>query len=545
MKVLQAADAANLVRNGDTVAICGVVSLLSTEAVLRALEERFAKTGAPHGLTVISPCRTGWSQAQATTGLEHLSAPGMMRRLIASSYNVRDTPRLVSGAVANEIETYVLPMGVLYRWMRECAARSPGLLTQSGIGTFFDPASPAEAGDIRVNPEARELDLVQRVTVGGADCIFVPSMKIDVAIVRGSVADEAGNISLEEEPISGGVRHMAMAARNCGGRVIAVVRRIVPRGTLHPRMVEIPGIWVDAVVVDDGAIQTQLGRDPAFTGQARRAPEPQPMALDHQKVILRRAAMELAQGDVVNLGVGIGSQLPSIAAEEGFLDGITFSVEHGALGGVPAMGVPGQTGAFGAHYNPDAIIDAADLLDFYHGAGLDATLLGFAQIDGEGSVNVARFNGAIRGPGGFVDITYRTRKLLFCGTLTSGSLEIAIDGDDDGSPRLRIVREGRHRKLLRTIEQVNLHGPTAFARGVHLRVITERCVFALDGEGLILTELAPGIAIDTQIRPHIDFPLRIADDCRPMDARLFRAEAMGLQLAARALPPHPHRFPGA
>jgi propionate CoA-transferase len=533
-RVMQAAQAAALVQPGDTLAICGVVSLLSTEAVLQALQARFEATGAPGDLTVICPCRTGWSAPDTVTGLEHFAADGMLKTLIASSYNVRDTPRLMAAVMDGRIATYVLPMGLMYRWMRECAARSPGLLTQVGLGTYFDPA----AGDVRVHPSSPPFDLLQRMEVDGQPCLLLKSTPIDVAIVRGSVADEDGNISLEDEPISGGVRHLAMAARTHGGRVIAVVKRVVPAGSLHPRMVEIPGIWVDAVVVDETAIQTQIGEEPAFTGKAYKSVSPPAMALDHQKIILRRAAMELEAGDVVNLGVGMGSQLASVLAEEDALASVTFSVEHGALGGAPAMGVPGQTGAFGAHYNPQSIVDAADLLDFYHGGGLDATLLGFAQIDAEGSVNVGRFDGNIRGPGGFVDITYRTRKVILCGTLTSGGLQVQIEHPAGARPALRIVQEGRHRKMLSTIEQVNLHGPGAHVRGVHLRVITERGVFGLDKDGLVLIEVAPGIDIDTQIRPYLEFPLRVAPTLSVMDARLFAPQRMGLRLPARPRQPH-------
>lgn len=535
-RVMPAAQAAELIETGSTIAICGVVSLLSSEAILRALAQRFKATQAPKNLTVISPCRTGWSAAGAVRGLEHLAADGMLRSLIASSYNVRDTPQLMAAVMDGRIATYVLPMGVMYRWLRECAARSPGLLTRVGMGTYFDPAM----GDVRVSPNTPPFELLERVNLANESCLLLRSTPIDVAIVRGSVADENGNISLEDEPISGSVRHIAMAARTNGGRVIAVVKRIVPAGSIPPRHVEVPGVWVDAVVVDPDAIQTQIGHEPAFTGAKRQAPVPQPLSLDQQKIILRRAAMELQQGDIVNLGVGMGSQLPSVLQEEGVLQDITFSVEHGALGGVPAMGVPGQTGAFGAHYNPDAIIDAADLLDFYHGGGLDATLLGFAQVDGAGNVNVARFNGAIRGPGGFIDITHRTRKVLLCGTLTSGGLRTEIQRDAAGQPSLRIAQEGRHRKMLTAVEQVNLHGPTAFARGAHVRVITERCVFALDAEGLVLVEVAPGIDIDTQIRPCLDFALRISPDCRLMNAQLFTEGPMGLALPERDRA-HSHR----
>ena len=532
MQVLSPQQAAALVAPGNTVAICGVVSLMAPEAVMRALGERFRETAQPAGLTVICPCRTGWS-GSGTTGLEHLAHKGMVSRLIAASYNARDTPELVRMALDNEIETYSLPMGVLFRWLRECTAQSPGLLTEVGIDTCFDPAAQ-DAGEVRVNPAARPLDLVKRVQVDGIDCLFIRSMKIDVAIVRGSVADARGNISLEDEPISAGVRQMAMAARAAGGKVIVVVKRIVESGSLHPRMVEIPGAFVDAVVVDPDAIQTQVGYEPAFTGATRTASFPVPaLPLNHQKLILRRAAMELHKGDIVNLGVGMGTHLPGLALEEGFLDDLHFSVEHGAFGGMPAMGVPGNTGAFGAHYNPDAILDSTDLLDFYHGGGLNVTVLGFAQVDVRGNVNVARFNGSLRGPGGFIDITHRTAKVLLCGSLTSGGLKVEC-AQEEGGPRLVVVQEGRNRKFLKQVEQINLNGPRALARGQKVLVITERCVFEVRDGGLVLTEIAPGIDIDRDIRPFVDFELKVADELATLPAELYRTEPMRLKLPARA-----------
>ena len=530
MQILSASDAVEVVKVGDTVVVCGIVSLVSPEAALKALGERYRATGSPRDLTIICPCRTGWSAGGITTGLEHLAEPGMLKRLIASSFNVRDTPKLVKQAMVNEIETYSLPMGVLFRWLRECTARSPGLLTEVGIGTYFDPESQG-AGDIRVNNKAGALGLVKRVQVDGTDCIFIRSMKIDVAIVRGTVADMAGNISLAGEPISAGVRQMAMAAKTSGGKVIAVVKELTESGTLHPRMVEIPGIFVDTVIVDPKAIQTQIGYESAFTGEIRHPNPPvSSLPMDRQKVILRRAALELEMNDIVNLGVGIGSQLPSLALEEGFLHDLTFSVEHGALGGVPAMGVPGRTGAFGAHFNPQAIIDSTDLLDFYHGGGLDATVLGFAQIDKLGNINVASFGGSIRGPGGFLDIVHRTKKILLCGTMTSGSLEVEINSEGNEIPSIRIVREGRNKKFLQHVDQVNLCGIRAVGRGQKVMVITERCVFEVGPNGLILIEVAPGIDIDTHIRPMLDFELKIDKNLKKMPPEIFRAGRMNLRL---------------
>jgi len=513
--------------------ISGIVSLIAPEAAVKALGDRFRETGEPRDLTVICPCRTGWGAGTATTGLEHLAESGLVKRLIASSFNGRDTPRLLKRIVDNEIETYSLPLGVMFRWLRECTAQSPGLLTQVGMGTYFDPAN-RDAGDIRVHPGVPPLGIVRRVQVDGTDCIFIRSMPINVALVRGTVADTNGNVSLAGEPITAGVKQMAMAAKTSGGKVIAVVRTLTAAGTLHPRMVEIPGIFVDAVVVDPHAIQTQVGYEPAFTGEIRTPHPPVPvLPLNHQKIIVRRVALEMKRGDVVNLGVGMGTLLPSVALEEGFLDDLHFSVEHGAIGGVPAMGVPGQTGAFGAHFNPDAIMDSTDLIDFYHGGGLNATVLGFAQIDGRGNANVAWFNGSLRGPGGFVDITHRTKNVLLCGTLTSGGLETHIEESGSTQPRLVIVREGRHKKFLKCVEQVNLHGPGAIERGQRIVVITERCVFEVRPAGLTLTEIAPGIDVDRHVRPFVDFDLAVDAQLKTMPAAIFRDGRMNLTLSAR------------
>jgi acyl CoA:acetate/3-ketoacid CoA transferase len=369
------------------------------------------------------------------------------------------------------------------------------------------------------------------VQVDGTDCNFIRSIPIDVAIVRGTIADTDGNISLAGEPISSGVRHMAMAAKNSGGKVIAVVKALTEPGTIHPRMVEIPGIFVDVVVVDPNAIQSQIGYEPAFTGEIRTPTPPcPPLALNTRKVILRRAALELEKGDVINLGFGMPSQLPSLALEEGFINDITFCLEHGVIGGIPALGVPGQLGAFGAHFNPQAIIDAIDLFDFYHGGRLSATLLGFAQVDEHGNVDVSRYGESVRGPGGFVDIVHRTKKILICGTVTSGSLDVRIEASGGGSPKVSIIREGREKKFPKRVEQIDLYGLGAVNRGQRVLVITERCVFEVRPKGLTLIEVAPGIDIEKHIRPMLDFELLIDNQLKTMPHEIFRPGCMNLRL---------------
>lgn len=522
MDILDAAQAARLIKSGDTVIVGGVVSMVAPEIVMRALGERFARDGEPSGLTIICPNRTGWIAGNEPHGVEHFAHPGMVSHIITSTFNAPVSPQFTRLVMERKVEASVVPMGVLFRWLRECTAKSPGLLTKVGLGTFFDPASETAPQDDSGRVTARADRVAQRVTVGGQDCIFMPSMKIDAALIRGSVADTDGNITLEDEPVNGGALQMAMAARTSGGKVIAVVKALTDKGTLHPRKVQVPGIFVDAVVVDPAAIQSQQAYEPAFTGQLKTPSVPlQPLEMDCDKVILRRAAMELQRRDIVNLGFGMGTRLPSVAVEEGFVEDLRFSVEHGAIGGVPSTG-----GAFGAHYNPSAIIDPIDLFDFYHGGGLDAAILGFAQVDALGNVNVGgTYTGSLRGPGGFVDIVHRTRKVLICGTLTSGGLKARFPGAG-----VEIVDEGRHRKFPARVGHIDLCGPAAMERGQRVLVITERCVFEVRREGLTLVEVAPGIDIAKHIAPFLDFELRCAEHVGVMPAAVFASKAMGLRL---------------
>ncbi|GAB7389089.1 acyl CoA:acetate/3-ketoacid CoA transferase [Bacillaceae bacterium] len=508
-KVTSCADAVQRIPNGATVTIGGLISVLCPEKVLLELEKRYLTTGEPRDLTVITPVRVGWSP-QESTGLEHVAHPGMLKRLISGSFNVKESPRLTKMIRENEIEAYGFSMGTIFHWIRAIAAGQPGLVTKVGLHTYVDPRY--DGG--RLNSRSRD-DLVQLIDIQGEEHLFYPATPIHVAIIRGTTADESGNITLEKEPVTLGGLEMAMAAKASGGYVIAQVKRVVANGTLHPRDVAIPGMLVDAVVVDPQQKQSLLpSEDPSWTGEVK-VPLRQvfrPLPLDAKKVILRRAAKELRPGDVVNLGVGIPVGLPQLAIEEGFFDDITFSLEHGAIGGVP-MGEE----VFGAHINPTSIISSPQVFDFYHCGGLSATLLGFAQIDRFGNVNVSLFNGVFRGSGGFIDITHKTKKILFCGTFTSGGLKVEIK---DG--RLHIANEGRHKKFIPDVEQITFNAKMGLQKKQEVLYITERAVFRLEKQGLCLVEVAPGVDVEKDILSHIAFEVTLSPDLKEMDADLFR-----------------------
>ncbi|HHY47724.1 MAG TPA: acyl CoA:acetate/3-ketoacid CoA transferase [Firmicutes bacterium] len=401
----------------------------------------------------------------------------------------------------------------MHKWIRQIAAGEDGLYTSVGLGTYVDPR--IEGGKLnRVSTD----DLVEVEKLGGRELLHYKGFKVDTAIIAGTTADCAGNISLEEEPVTLSILAMAMAAKACGGKVIAEVKRLTANGSIHPRQVAVPGALVDAVVINPDRQQSKLGFNPYWTGEVMLPWEEfvrngtLPLPLDERKVILRRAAQEINPGYVINLGVGMPVDLRWIAMEENWFDKVTFTTEHGCFGGVPS-GVE----VFGTHINPGCIMDSPSIFDMYHGGGLDISLLGFAEVDLMGNVNVSKFGGVLRGSGGLIDIVHNTPKIVFCGTMTSGGLRTSIENG-----RLTVVSEGRHQKFVQQVEQITFSARNALAKSQKVLYVTERAVFELTEEGPVLTEVAPGIDIAKHVIPHVAFPLKIREPLKTMEERLFR-----------------------
>jgi propionate CoA-transferase len=520
-KIMPAEKAVQLIGNGDTVSVCGIIGALVPGKVLAALEKRFLDTGSPRDLTVVFPVAVG--DVYGLAGADHLAHEGMIRRVIGGSYVTAPAssspPKLVGMVYQNKVEAYNFPMGVLMHLHREIAAKRPGLITQVGLRTFVDP----RLNGARMNDRTRE-DLIEVLQIGGKEYLFYHSFPVHAAIIRGTTADEQGNISMEQEGSFSLMLHLAMAAHNCGGKVIAQVKRVTPRGHLNPQMVRIPGMLVDAVVIDEQQKQaTGIDYDPAVSGEMKKPlGRIDPVPLNIEKVAARRALMELRKGDIVNLGFGIPSLISPVAAEEGLIDQVTFTIEHGAIGGVPLSGLQ-----FGAALNPEAIIDSTSQFDFLTGGGIDAAFMAFAEVDGQGNVNVSRLNKvphALSGAGGFIDILHSVKRILFCGTLTAAGIEGEIS-----EGRLRIVKEGRVIKGVRELQHRTFDAAFAREKGQEVIYISERAVFRLEPEGLVLTEIAPGMEVRKDIQPAVQFDFRVSPGLKAMDARLFRPEPMGLK----------------
>lgn len=511
-KIMPVADAIDLIQDGDVLAVSGYGTNGVPECVLSALESRFTESGGPTGLTLIFAGGIGDGK---DGGLNRLGYAGLLKRVIGGHFGL--IPKIEKLARDNKIEAYNFPEGVITTLYRNIAAGKPGALSRIGLETFVDPRLEGA----KVNEAARE-NLVELLTLDGEEILFFTGFPINVGLIRGTSADSDGNISMERESLSLENLHLAMAARNSGGLVICQVERVAQLNSIDPRHVRIPGHFVDCVIVAEPEFHMQNfdhQYHPALSGELRVPLETiPPLALDEKKVALRRAAMELRLRSIVNLGLGLPSGVGNVTNEEKIADQITLTLDPGIYGGVPLGGY-----GFGAALNYTASIDHASQFDFIDGGGLDVACLGFAECDGMGNVNASRFSGRVSGCGGFINISQNAKRVIFIGTFSSGGLETNIQ---DG--RLNIVKEGKHKKFVEQVGQITFSGTRAGREGRPVMYVTERCVFTLRDGSLELTEIAPGVDMQTDILDHLPFSPIISNP-KDMDPALFRPELMGLR----------------
>ena len=466
-KVVTAEEAVRLVRDGDSVVVEGFVGQCFAEELTLALEERYLRTSTPKDLGLVFTVAAGDRKGR---GLDRLAHEGLLKKAVGGHWGL--SPALGTMAVGNQIAAHNLPQGVVSQLFRDTAAGKPGLVTRVGLGTFVDPRN----GGGKINDATRE-DLVELITLDGAEYLFYKAFKLDVAFLRGTTADPEGNITMEREALTMEALAVATAVHNCGGLVIVQVERVAESGSLSGRDVKIPGVLVDCVVVSEPEHHWQTWGSPyspAFSGELRRVRIAVPaLELNERKVIARRAAMELRPDSVVNLGIGIPEGVANVASEERILDYLTLTAEPGPMGGMPAGGLD-----FGSAVNAHAILDQPSQFDFYDGGGLDVAFLGMAQADRVGNVNVSRFGTKLAGSGGFINISQNAKRLVFMGSFVVPSRCRVQEG------RLVIGDGLVAPKFLADVEQRTFSGEYAAQTGQPVLYVTERCVFRLTPEGL-------------------------------------------------------------
>lgn len=513
-KVITADEAAGLIADGATVLVDGSGGGVNEpDLVLRAIELRFKARGEPRDLTVVHPAGIGDGQGG---GVDRFAHDGLVRRVIGGHWGW--SPGLQAMARDELLEAYCLPQGVMSQLLRSIAAGAPGLISHIGLGTFVDPR--IEGG--RLNDRARE-QLVELIELGGREWLLYKTFRVDVAVIRGSWADEEGNIVMDHEGLYAEALSAAQAAKNSGGVVVAQVKSLCAAGDIDPRRVKVPGLLVDALVINPRQrLSCATGMDPTLVGEQRASMNGvAPLGLTARKVIARRAAKELRLRDTVNLGFGMPDGVAAVLAEEGSADQVTFTVEQGHIGGIPATGTD-----FGLARNQAAMVDAGYQFDWYDGGGLDVAVLSFAEVDAAGNVNVSRFGGRMPGIGGFVNISQGAGRIVFVGTFMAGKEQRLRFGDG-----VRIEREGDACKFVPRVEQISFSSEYARRAGQSVKYVTERAVFELDEDGLVVTEVAPGVGLAQDVLSLMGFVPRVSDHLEEMDAGLFAPQPMGLRLA--------------
>ncbi|HYM49673.1 MAG TPA: CoA-transferase [Candidatus Limnocylindrales bacterium] len=487
-------DAVAAIPDGATVATDGFTMMGVAEAVYEGIEQAFRQTGHPRDLTIVHAA----GQSDRVVGFEHFAQDGLARRIVGPHWGLM--PKMSAFLYAGGAEAVCLPQGQLSTLYRTIAARRPGQLSRIGLGTFVDPR--IEGGKVNAPARERAPDYVDLLQVGGEEVLLYRAFPIDVAIVRMTQVDEAGNGSQDEEAVTLDALALAQAARNHGGVVICQAKRLVSRGAIAPKQVQVPAALIDLVVIapDPERQHRQTAGTPFDPRFITAAPggrvELARAEFSTRLVIGRRAVRLLHDGDVVNLGTGIpGDTIGPALAEAGLADRVTMTVESGVYGGVPQGGVD-----FGISAYPSAIIPHPSQFDFYNGGGLDATFMGAGQVDREGNVNVSKLGGRVIGAGGFIDITQSARMVCFC-----------------------LPFESRHARFVERVDHLTFSATQARSNGQQVFYVTDRAVFSLDDGGLVMLEIAPGLDPGRDVLAHLPFPVRVAAPLRAMPADIFQA----------------------
>ena len=513
-KFITANEVEKIIKDNATVAVGGFIGTGHPEEITSGIEEDYIKSGRPKNLTLVYAAGQGDSKDR---GLNHFGHEGLVKKVIGGHWGL--APKLQKLAIENKIEAYNLPQGVISHLYRDIAANKPGTITKVGLKTFVDPRISGG----KLNDITKE-EIVSLTNIFGEDYLLYKAFPIDVTILRGTYADEDGNISFEKEAAQLDALAMAQAAKNSNGIVIVQVENMVKKETLDPHYVKLPGILVDYIVITKDKrnhMQTFAEEyNPSFAGKIRVTLNSiKPMDLNERKIISRRAAMELKPNSITNLGIGMPEGIASVSNEEMVGDYMKLTIESGPIGGVPASGLN-----FGASINPDAIIDQNSMFDFYDGGGLDIAFLGLAQCDKYGNINVSKFGSKIAGCGGFINITQNAKKVVYCGTFTAGGLKIDISDS-----KLNILNEGNCKKFVSEVEHITFSGEYARDIGQTVLYITERAVFELTSEGIKLIEIAPGIDLEKDVLDLMDFKPIVDENLKLMDSRIFNDSLMGLE----------------
>ena len=507
MEIISYNDLRNIIKSGDVISIAALSAGNLPMEVLKYLAEQYDEDKKTDNLTFV--VSNDISDFDDGFDLDSFVSRGMVKRIIASL--VIASPVTVEAIKNNKIEAYFLPQGVIATSYREQASSSPGMITKIGLNTVVDPRIFGG----KVNDLTRE-DLVSLIKINNEEYLHYDFPKIDITLLRGTYADESGNIFMTHESHLGEGFSAASAARQNGGKVIVQVKEIIKKGDYKPSDVFIPSELVDYVVVNKNpkyhkqVIQTYY--DPALSGHHRIVQSKESfLEFGSRKIILRRSAQFLKPGHAVSIGYGINNELSNVLREEQAEELVKLNIDTGIFGGII-----GSRNHFGMNYNLDARMRHEMTWDFIFNGGLDIAYLSFAEIDQSGSVNVSQFGDRMNGSGGFIDISQTVKTLIFSGTMVVGSESHCEDNE------LIIDREGHSKKFVETVQSLDFNAAYSRELGQSVYYVTERAVFQLTDSGLELIEIAPGLDLQKDVLDQMDFKPAVAENVKLMNRQLFQ-----------------------
>lgn len=490
-KFMTAREAVRLIPDNGVVMSNGMTGTMRPAILYRAVREVFLAEGRPKNLTWIHP-GGGGGRGKVPGTMEEMGLDGLITCYISG--HLETAKKLLAMAAEDKCEIVVLPQGTLIHCAEAQSKGEDSVLTHVGLGTFMDPR--VGLGSVIIPGKSRQL-----VEPEG-DKLRYRLPKINAACVTAVAADTDGNIYLDGAPIYGESVVAPRAARANGGVAIVTVAKIVPR---DDSKIMLRAEEVDAIVVNPTNEMTLT------VPQLKAWPELQPGG----KADVRKAAgIVRAINDILKLdpprgpveqmlarqtaklysevvkphnhtivGYGLPQEAGRLMYEGGLGKELTFLLETGVYGGVPAPGI-----FFGTAFAPKSLMSSAEMFHYVE-TNLDVTMLGMLQVDNEGNVNVSKkADGAANyiGPGGFCNLVANAKTIIFVGAFTAKSKMDLNEGT------LTMTNAGIP-KFVEKVEEITFAAKPALDQGKLVYYVTPVGTFMLTREGLKLVAIAPGI----------------------------------------------------
>ncbi len=527
-KIMNVDGALGCVNDGSVIAISGFNIAATPEYLILKLYDRYRDTGHPRDLFIVADTLPAARERALDFVAKSMIKSGdfdFIRGFMLPFLGV--APWLQRLVIENRVEAYSFPIGVATKWLRNVASGTP-TITKVGLGTFLDPRQDG----IYLNDLARKGKKckVELVSINGDEYLLYDCLKPNVGLIRGSATDEFGNLTMSEEAIYGSVLAIAQAVKAQPNPGVVIAQVLYVSRFVNPRDVHVPGPLIDYIVISPPEYHMQSASvryDPSVCGRfmLSNACLPDNDVPDFESVIARRIVLEfvnlverLGKPITINLGIGIPALAARIIKNEGIDDYINTTVESGPWNGI-ALG----SDDFGVAVSPRAIIPMPDQFIMYEGGIIDAASLGFMQVGPKGDVNPSFLPERVTGPGGFPVIAHGSPRLYFAGAFTAGNRDIIVKNG-----KITIARDGPILKFVRKPYKIGFNAEFGLKTGKEVMYITERAVFKLTSEGLLLEEYAPGIDVEKDVLAKMEFKPMVSRHMRPMDNVVFREGSMGL-----------------